>query len=69
MRILSLLLLVAIGFGGGFYVGIEFRNQELAEKLRDNPEAFAQEFYKEYGREFKRVARQKFEKIVDILVE
>ncbi|MFN3200159.1 MAG: hypothetical protein ACE366_17305 [Bradymonadia bacterium] len=69
MRILSLLLLVALGFGGGFFTGIEFRNHELAEKFKDDPKGFAEDFYKEFGREFKSVAKKKLDKIVDVLME
>ena len=55
MRLIFALALVGLGFGGGFYAGIEYRNHQIKE----DPEKVLGEFLRDYGKELKNTVRDK----------
>lgn len=61
LRFLGTLVLVAAGFAGGFYLGVQHRNDELL----NNPE----ELMKAYQQKFKDKAADKMERIKQVLLE
>lgn len=61
IRALFLLIVIAAGFGGGFYAGVEYRDQQI----KADPKLFLQEF----GQVFEETAKEKYEKIKKVILE
>ncbi len=61
IRLLLTLVLVAGGFGAGFYLGIQYRNDQIVE----NPE----QFFREYGKSMQEKAGKKYEAVKKALLE
>ena len=61
IRLLIVVILLGIGFAGGFYTGIHHRN----EQLRENPE----EFLRLHADDLSKTAKDKYEKIKKILMD
>lgn len=61
IRALFLLIVLAAGFSGGFYAGVEYRDQQI----RKDPKLFL----KEFGEVFEETAKDKYEKIKKVILE
>ena len=48
MRIIGSVLLIAIGFVGGFYAGLEVHDKQIKQHIRDNPMAFLTEYKEDF---------------------
>lgn len=61
IRVLFLLIVLVVGFGGGFYAGIEYRDHQI----KTDPKVFLNE----YAEVFEETAKEKYEKIKKVLLE
>ena len=61
IRLLAIVILLGIGFAGGFYTGIHYRNEEL----RENPE----EFLRLHADKLGKSAKEKYEKVKKVLLD
>jgi uncharacterized protein YneF (UPF0154 family) len=61
IRTLLLLAIILGAFGGGFYMGMKYHQQEILE----NPE----KFFEAYKDEFRETAKKKADKVLEVLLE